>query len=121
MTSSARLNIRLDSSLVQRFSDPQLHRVFLDGGIALGGDHNVAPDYVIPNAFIAAVMGSEKKMGSTRSTTSPETSRKFRLFSRGTNARRAPLSMATWNGRPAVYCTWRTTPTTTPRTFAFFT
>ena len=32
--------------------------------------------YVMPNAFIAAVMGSEKKMGSTRSTMSPATSRK---------------------------------------------
>lgn len=28
--------------------------------------------YVIPSAFIAAVMGSEKKIGSTRSTMSPE-------------------------------------------------
>ena len=32
--------------------------------------------YVMPNAFIAAVMGSEKKMGSTRSTMSPATSKK---------------------------------------------
>jgi hypothetical protein len=36
---------------------------------------------VIPRAFIAAVIGSEKNTGSTRSTMSPETSRKFRLFS----------------------------------------
>ena len=48
--------------------------------------------------LIAAVMGSEKKMGSTRSTISPETSRKFRLLSKGTSARRAPLSMPTWSG-----------------------
>ena len=53
---------------------------------------------VIPSAFIAAVIGSAKKIGSTRSTTSPETSRKFRLFSRGISARRAPLSMPTWSG-----------------------
>ena len=32
--------------------------------------------YVMPNAFIAAVIGSEKKMGSTRSTMSPATSKK---------------------------------------------
>ena len=38
---------------------------------------------------MAAVMGSEKKMGSTRSTMSPDTSRKFRLFSKGTRARLA--------------------------------
>lgn len=53
---------------------------------------------VMPNAFMAAVIGSEKKMGSTRSTMSPETSRKLRLFSSGTNARRAPLSMPTCKG-----------------------
>jgi len=53
---------------------------------------------LIPNAFIAAVMGSEKNTGSTRSTMSPETSRKWRLFSSGTSARRAPLSIATCNG-----------------------
>src|SRR5262245_60188908 len=44
----------------------------------------------IPSAFMAAVVGSEKKIGSTRSTMSPDTSRKFRLFSRGMSARRAP-------------------------------
>src|SRR4051794_22352547 len=55
-------------------------------------------DHVIPKAFIAAVIGSEKKTGSTRSTMSPETLRKFRLFSSGTKARRAPLSMPTWSG-----------------------
>src|SRR5689334_2392523 len=54
--------------------------------------------HVIPNAFIAAVIGSEKNTGSTRSTMSPETSRKFRLFSRGISALRAPLSIATCNG-----------------------
>src|SRR5208282_5749209 len=54
--------------------------------------------HVIPSPFIAAVIGSEKNTGSTRSTMSPETSRKFRLFSRGINARRAPLSMPTWSG-----------------------
>ncbi len=54
--------------------------------------------YVIPRAFIAAIMGSEKKIGSTRSTMSPDTSRKFRLFSKGTRARRAPLSIPTWSG-----------------------
>ena len=32
--------------------------------------------YVMPNAFIAAVIRSEKKMGSTRSTMSPATSKK---------------------------------------------
>jgi hypothetical protein len=60
---------------------------------------SVAPHaYVIPSAFIAAVIGSEKKIGSTRSTMSPETSRKLRLFSNGTSALRAPLSMATCKG-----------------------
>ncbi len=34
---------------------------------------------------------------------SPETSRKFRLFSRGINARRAPFSMAICNGSERVY------------------
>ena len=52
------------------------------------------PVQVSPSAFIAAVIGSEKNTGSTRSTMSPETSRKFRLFSSGTSARRAPLSIA---------------------------
>ena len=56
---------------------------------------NLHLGYVNPNAFIAAVIGSEKKMGSTRSTMSPDTSRKFRLFSNGISARRAPLSMPT--------------------------
>ena len=51
--------------------------------------------YVNPRAFIAAVIGSEKNTGSTRSTMSPDLSRKFRLFSSGTNARRAPLSIPT--------------------------
>jgi hypothetical protein len=51
----------------------------------------IGPAYVIPNAFIAAVIGSEKNTGSTRSTMSPETSRKFRLFSSGISALRAPL------------------------------
>ncbi len=59
---------------------------------------STASIHVIPSAFIAAVIGSEKNTGSTRSTMSPETSRKFRLFSSGTSARRAPLSMATWSG-----------------------
>src|SRR6266700_3162851 len=54
--------------------------------------------HVIPNAFIAAVIGSEKNTGSTRSTMSPETSRKFRLFSSGMSALRAPLSIATCSG-----------------------
>ena len=54
--------------------------------------------HVMPNAFIAAVIGSEKNTGSTRSTMSPETSRKFRLFSSGISALRAPLSIATCNG-----------------------
>jgi hypothetical protein len=54
--------------------------------------------HVIPKAFIAAVIGSEKNTGSTRSTISPETSRKFLLFSRGISALRAPLSIATCNG-----------------------
>ncbi len=48
-----------------------------------------------PSAFIDAIIGSEKNTGSTRSMMSPDTSRKFRLFSSGTNARRAPLSIAT--------------------------
>jgi hypothetical protein len=39
--------------------------------------------HVMPNAFIAAVIGSEKNTGSTRTTMSPETSRKFLLFSSG--------------------------------------
>jgi len=42
-------------------------------------------DHVIPNALTAAVMGSEKKTGSTLSTILPETSRKLRLFSNGTS------------------------------------
>jgi hypothetical protein len=54
--------------------------------------------HVIPSAFIAAVIGSAKKIGSTRSITSPATSRKLRLFSSGMRARRAPLSMPTWSG-----------------------
>ena len=54
--------------------------------------------YVIPNALTAAVMGSEKNTGSTRSTMSPATSRKWRLFSSGIRARRAPLSMPTCRG-----------------------
>ena len=41
--------------------------------------------YVIPKAFIAAVIGSEKNTGSTRYTMSPDTSRKFRLFSSGSS------------------------------------
>ena len=53
------------------------------------------PVYVNPSPFTAAVIGSEKNTGSTRSTMSPETSRKFRLFSRGISARRAPLSIPT--------------------------
>src|SRR4051794_24415039 len=56
----------------------------------------------MPSAFIAAVIGSEKNTGSTRSTMSPDTSRKLRLFSNGTNARRAPLSMLTCNGSASV-------------------
>jgi hypothetical protein len=35
-------------------------------------------DHVIPSPFIAAVIGSEKNTGSTRSTMSPDTSRKLR-------------------------------------------
>ena len=54
--------------------------------------------YVIPNAFIAAVIGSEKNPGSTRFTMPPETSRKLRLFSSGTSAFRPPLSIATCKG-----------------------
>jgi hypothetical protein len=54
--------------------------------------------WIKPNALIAAVIGSEKNTGSTRSTMSPETSRKLRLFSNGTSARRAPLSMPTCKG-----------------------
>jgi len=50
------------------------------------------------SAFIAAIIGSEKNTGSTRSTISPDTSRKFRLFSSGIRAFRAPLSIATCNG-----------------------
>src|SRR5262249_46269292 len=53
---------------------------------------------VIPSAFIAAVIGSEKNTGATLSTMSPETARRLRLFSRGIRARRAPLSIATWSG-----------------------
>jgi hypothetical protein len=54
--------------------------------------------HVMRNAFIAAVIGSEKNTGSTRSTMSPETSRKFRLFSSGISALHAPLSIATCKG-----------------------
>ena len=39
-----------------------------------------------------------RRIPSTRSTISPDTSRKFRLFSKGFNAFRAPLSIATCNG-----------------------
>jgi hypothetical protein len=39
-------------------------------------EESMTGSYVMPKAFIAAVMGSEKKMGSTRSTMSPATSRK---------------------------------------------
>jgi hypothetical protein len=60
--------------------------------------YDMLPTQVIPSAFIAPVIGSEKKIGSTRSTMSAETSRKCRLFSNGTKARRAPLSIATCNG-----------------------
>jgi len=51
--------------------------------------------HAMPRAFTAAVIGSEKKIGSTRSTMSPGTSKKFRLFSNGMSARRAPLSIPT--------------------------
>jgi len=47
-----------------------------------------------PSALKAAVFGSSKKIGSTCSMMSPVTSRKFRLFSKGISARRAPLSIA---------------------------
>ena len=67
---------------------------FTDGGV-VGG-------HVSPNAFIAAVIGSEKNTGSTLSTMSPDTSKKLRLFSSGTNARRAPLSIATCSGSASV-------------------
>ena len=60
--------------------------------------HAFSNAHVMPSAFIAAVIGSEKKIGSTRSTISPDTSRKFRLFSNGTNARRAPLSICHLQG-----------------------
>jgi hypothetical protein len=63
----------------------------LTGG-PFGGRH------VIPWGFIAAVIGSEKNTGSTRSTISQETSRKFRLHSSGTNARLAPSSLPSWSG-----------------------
>lgn len=58
----------------------------------------IALTYVIPKALSAAVNGSEKKIGSTFSTMSPETSKKFRLFSIGIRARFAPLSIATCRG-----------------------
>jgi len=48
-----------------------------------------------PSTFIAAVFGSPKNTGSTCSTISALTSRKFRLFSIGTSALFAPLSFAT--------------------------
>jgi hypothetical protein len=57
--------------------------------------HLFARHYVSPSAFIAAVAGSEKKIGSTRSMMLPDTSRKLRLFSRGISAFLAPLSIAT--------------------------
>ena len=69
----------------------------LGGGIGV-----VHRDQFNPNAFIAAIIGSEKNTGSTRSTMSPDTSRKFRLFSSGTNARRAPLSIPTCKGSASV-------------------
>src|SRR5205807_9299043 len=46
--------------------------------------------HVMPKAFIAAVIGSEKNTGSTRYTTTPDTSSRFRLFSSGINALRTP-------------------------------
>jgi hypothetical protein len=66
----------------------------LAGGFLAAGPNA----HVMPKAFMAAVIGSEKNTGSTRSTMSPETSRKFRLFSSGISAFRAPLSIATCNG-----------------------
>ena len=53
---------------------------------------------LIPNASIAAIRGSKKNIGSTRSAVSPETSRKSRLISSGIRGRRAPLSIPTWSG-----------------------
>ena len=67
-----------------------------------GGIGVVHRDQFNPNAFIDAIIGSEKNTGSTRSTMSPDTSRKFRLFSSGTNARRAPLSIPTCKGSARV-------------------
>jgi len=64
----------------------------------LQDEESMVSSYVMPNAFIAAVIGSEKNMGSTRSTMSPATSKKWRLFSSGIGARRAPLSMPTCKG-----------------------
>ena len=66
--------------------------------VARVGKRVRAEAHVIPSAFIAAVIGSEKNTGSTRSTMSPETSRKFLLFSSGISALRAPLSIATCKG-----------------------
>ena len=65
--------------------------------------------HVIPSAFIAAVIGSAKKIGSTRSITSPETSRKLPLFSRGINARhhRCPFRPgAAGTGTSPAWCPW---------------
>ncbi len=67
------------------------------------GDYQLAATessstHVLPNAFIATVIGSEKETGSTRSTISLETSRKFCLFSSRIGALRAPFSIATCNG-----------------------
>lgn len=51
--------------------------------------------HAIPNPFIAPCRTSPKKIGSIASRTSALTSKKFRLFSMGIRARRAPLSIAT--------------------------
>src|SRR3984893_2380213 len=51
--------------------------------IAQRGQRAIVKADVPPNVFIAAIIGSEKKTGPSSSTTSPETSRTFRLFPSG--------------------------------------
>jgi hypothetical protein len=89
------LNSNTDSNPVR-----EIHMDLLPGGVghAIILSESTPSAHVMPNGFIAAIIGSEKNTGSTRSTMSPETSRKFLLFSNGISALRAPLSIATCNG-----------------------
>jgi len=56
---------------------------------------------VLPALLGCAIVGSEKNIGSTRSTMSPETSRKLRLFSRDHHLACTITYLAAYSFRPA--------------------